>query len=151
MAGTLVKNTECNTKAQAAMTIIPCFTRVMWCLRKICSCFRIYLNCCTGDVGGLLRFCIRHLDILDIKNPITGNGIGMRYDTLHPFTIARCKGRTWINNTLEQVYWLPSNLLTRLPMVSHSGLVSVRSRYSCGDSGLTALPLSKEIFVPLVE
>jgi len=48
--------------------------------------------------------------------------------------------RRWTCGASDQVSWLPGSLLTRLPMVIHSGCLSFRARYSCGNSGLAALP-----------
>jgi hypothetical protein len=53
--------------------------------------------------------------------------------------------RRLLVHSLGQVSWLPGYLHARLPMRDpHSGLVSVRAWYSCGNSSLAAFPLSKE-------
>ena len=53
--------------------------------------------------------------------------------------------RRVLSHSLDQVSWLPGYLLARLPMgLPHSGPVSIRARYSCGNSSLTAFPFSKE-------
>ena len=50
----------------------------------------------------------------------------------------------WTCSSPDQVSWLPGSLLTHLPMVAHSGVLSFRARYSCGNSGPVALLFSEE-------
>ena len=52
--------------------------------------------------------------------------------------------RKLVYGSVEQVSWLPGCLLAYLPVVTHSGLMSFRTRYSCGNSVLPALPLSTD-------
>ena len=82
------------------------------------------------------------------KNPnSTCSRIGIASSSIYP--PGNGPLQRWTLCSPAQVSWLPGSLFTRLPMVTHSGWLSFRARYSCGNSGLAALPLSEESNVQL--
>ena len=77
------------------------------------------------------------------KNPDSTCGrIGISTAYVYPLGNRPLRRCAWYSP--DQVSWLPGCLLTRLPMVTHSGLSSFRARYSCGNSDRAVLPFSEE-------